>query len=136
MLLNNNCHPFGCINGIASSASLSTIPQNIVNGYCPFVDQDEDNFPLETLEMNVFPAEIQHLFSRAFGYNSENATSLSVISNRPSANEWRVALGNLYQSDMIVCPRNHLHEYPKSLDRGPGGCPWCAMERRIGIRMR
>ncbi len=126
-MLCNNCHPFGCLdyNSIHSSTSQPQIMHNIVKGHCPYVSGSTASTVKDALDMNVFPSEIRTLFDRAFNYDMTTAVQQSTIAKRPSAKEWRIALGNLYNSGFNTCKKETLHEYPKSYT---GSCPWCAIQ--------
>lgn len=127
-LLCNNCHPFGCLNYNTEHGSTSNpkIMDNIVKGYCPYVSETSENTVDDALDMAVFPAEIRNLFIRAFRYDATTAVKQTTIANRPSAKEWRTALGSLYSSGVNTCSVNSLHEFPKSYTKG---CPWCDIEQ-------
>lgn len=129
-LLCNNCHPFGCLNFNVAKGSIANpqIMDNIVKGYCPYVSGSTGKTVKDALDMDVFPSEVRSLFDRAFSYNVATSVKQATISNRPSAREWRIALGKLYQADRSKCKTNSLHEYPKTYQKT---CPWCAIERRI-----
>lgn len=133
-VLCNNCHPFGCLdyNKAHGSSSTPQIQGNILKGYCPYVGVSRGRTVDDALDMDVFPSELRYLFDRAFHYDSSTAVKRSTIANRPSAAEWRNALGNLYDdlyqsSGVAICRGNPLHEYPKFYKKG---CPWCAIEQR------
>ena len=126
-LLNNNCHPFGCLNYNTEHASSSNpkIMDNIVKGFCPYVDGGVENTVEDSLGMSVFSNEINALFKRAFQYDATTAVKQSTIANRPTAKEWREALAKFYSAGFVTCSNNSLHEYSKNYN---GGCPWCAIE--------
>lgn len=128
-LLCNNCHPFGCLNYNTEHGSTSKpkIMDNIVKGYCPYVNDIPNETVVDALDMAVFPAGIRNLFKRAFQYDATTAVKQSTIAKRPSAKEWRVELNNFYSSGVITCSVNTLHEYPQNYSKG---CPWCAIEKR------
>lgn len=128
-MLCNNCHPFGCLNlnNAHGSSSNSKIMDNIVKGFCPYVNGLLNQVVDDALDMNVFPDELRILFDRAFHYDASTALKQSTIAKRPTAKEWRVALGNLYSAGVNVCIVNNLHEYPIKYH---GSCPWCAIEKR------
>ena len=128
-LICNNCHPFGCLNyNVAHGSSSSPkLMDNILKGYCPYVTGAKGKTVDDALDMDVFPSELRSLFDRTFHYDASTAVKQSTIANRPSAEEWRIALGNLYQSGVESCQKNPLHEYPKNYTKG---CPWCAIEER------
>lgn len=127
-LLCNNCHPFGCLNYSTAHGSSSNpkIQDNIIKGYCPYVSGSTGQTVDDALDMDIFPDELRRLFDRAFRYSAATAVTQATIANRPSAKEWRVALGNLYNTGVRTC-QNPLHEFPKTYH---GGCPWCAVEQR------
>lgn len=128
-LLCNNCHPFGCLsyNTAHGSSSNPEIMDNIIKGYCPYVSGETAKTVEDALDMGVFPIELRDLFYRAFHYDATTAVKKVTIESRPSAQEWRVAIGNLYKAGVSTCNKNTLHEYPRSYH---GGCPWCAIEQR------
>ena len=128
-LLCNNCHPFGCLNynTVHGSSSNPKIMDNIVKGYCPYVSGSTENIVDDALDMAIFPSEIRNLFDRSFHYDATTAVKQATIMNRPSAQEWRIALSNLYRDGVNTCKDNSLHEYPKSYTKE---CPWCAIEKR------
>lgn len=128
-LLCNNCHPFGCLNlnNAHGSSSNPKIMDNIIKGYCPYVNGTVKQRVDDALDMDVFPKDIRNLFDRAFNYDAATAVKKSTIDKRPTANEWRIALGNLYKDGVTCCKKNDLHEYPSAYQ---GGCPWCAIEKR------
>ena len=100
---------------------------NIIKGYCPYVSGSKSQAVDDALDMNIFPDSIRDLFNRAFSYDATTAIKQSTIDKRPSAQEWRIALGKLYQEGVNICRKNKLHEYPKSYLKD---CPWCAIEKR------
>ena len=133
-VLCNNCHPFGCLdyNKAHGSSSTPQIQGNILKGYCPYVSASRGRTVDDALDMDVFPSDLRYLFDRVFHYDSGTAVKRSTIANRPSAAEWRNALGNLYDDlyqsgGGATCRFNPLHEYPKYYKKG---CPWCAIEQR------
>ena len=101
--------------------------QNITRGYCPYVTGATGNTALDSLSMDVFPGEIRALFDRAFTYTPATAVRPETVDRRPSAREWREALGRFYRTPFVRCSKNGWHEYPKSYKKG---CPWCAIEAR------
>lgn len=136
-ILCNNCHPFGCLdyNKAHGSSSMPQIQGNIAKGYCPYVGSGGGRTVDDALDMDVFPADLRRLFERAFRYDAVTAVRQATIGNRPSAAEWRTALGNLYHylyqsSGVTTCRFDPLHEYPKYYSKG---CPWCAIEQRKNI---
>ncbi len=128
-LLNNNCHPFGCLDYNTEHASSSNpkIMDNILKGFCPYVNGETGNTVEDSLGMAVFSKEINTLFQRAFQYNANTAVKQTTIANRPTAKEWREALEKFYQAGFSSCNKNPLHEFSKNYN---GGCPWCAIEFR------
>ena len=133
-LLCNNCHPFGCLdyNKAHGSSSSPQIQGNILKGYCPYVSASRGRTVDDALDMDVFPPYVRNLFDRAFRYDASTAVKWATIANRPSAAEWRSALGNLYDDlyksgGVSTCRSNPFHEYPKYYQKG---CPWCAIEQR------
>ena len=128
-LLNNNCHPFGCLNYNTEHASSSNpkIMDNIVKGFCPYVNSDTGYTVEDSLGMSVFSNDINVLFKRAFKYDATTAVKQSTIANRPTAREWREALGMFYNAGFSSCNKNPLHEFSKTYN---GGCPWCAIENK------
>ena len=128
-LLCNNCHPFGCLNitEVHGSSSRPDQEGNILRGYCPYVTGAKGETALDALDMRVFPKEIRDLFDRAFTYTAETAMKAETIARRPSAAEWREALGRMYQAGFQTCRENTQHEYPAGYTHG---CPWCAIEKR------
>ncbi len=128
-LLCNNCHPFGVLsyNQAHGSTSSPKIVDNIIRGNCPYVRNPSAQTVADALDMNVFPQELRELFKRAFGYDMVSAVKPSTIANRPTAQEWRMTLGKMYEEGVQTCAKNPLHEYPVSYR---GGCPWCAIENR------
>lgn len=128
-LLCNNCHPFGCLNYSSAHGSSSNprIMDNIVKGYCPYVSGSSGETVDDALDMEIFPEGIRRLFDRAFRYDATTAIKQETIAMRPSAAEWRIALGNMYSEGVSICTKNPLHEYPKNYH---GSCPWCAIEQR------
>ncbi len=125
-MLCNNCHPFGCLdyNVVHGSSSQPQIMHNIAKGYCPYVSGSKTNTVKDALDMAIFPSELRNLFERTFQYNDKTAIKQLTISKRPSAQEWRIALGNMYNAGFTTCKKDIYHEYPKSFS---GGCPWCAI---------
>ena len=134
-LLCNNCHPFGCLNyrNAHGSTSNPQIMGNIIRGYCPYVGNPTNNTVDDALDIEVFPSELRKLFDRAFHYDVTTAVKAGTIAARPTATEWRIALGNLYNEGMTTCSKAPLHEYPRSYR---GRCPWCAIEQRKQISIR
>jgi hypothetical protein len=126
-LLMNNCHPFGCVglNKSQSSSSNNPVVHNIVKGNCPYVTSGTGSTSPDAPDIMMLPKEIRQLFDRAFSYTSKTAVQASTISRRPSAEEWRKALGTLYGSKMNVCNKAmpNVHVYPTGYCK----CPWCAI---------
>lgn len=128
-LLMNNCHPFGCVglNKSQSSSSSNPVVHNIVKGNCPYVTSGSGATSPDAPDIMMLPKEIRQLFDRAFSYSSATAVLPSTISRRPSAEEWQIALGELYQTKMTECRKAmpHLHLYPSTYSK----CPWCAIKQ-------
>ena len=124
-LLMNNCHPFGCVgmNKSQSSSSSNPVVRNIVKGYCPYVTNGSGATSPDAPDVMMLPKEIRQLFDRAFSYSSSTAVQAATISKRPSAEEWQIALNNLYNSKMTECKKDmpNVHLYPSSYFK----CPWC-----------
>lgn len=70
--------------------------------------------------VGYLPAEIQQLFLRAFTEGSRDP------SRRPSADEWRRALGRI---QVAQCAEG-VHEIPTSAAQ----CPWCAIDKHRRVR--
>jgi len=67
-----------------------------------------------------FPESVAAAFERAFSPDSHG--------QRPPAAEW-VALLEGFEKGLQQCTANSLHHYAG----GKGECPWCRMERRLGV---
>lgn len=128
-LLCNNCHPFGCLNFNSNKGSTSKSARitNIVTGYCPYVTGATGAKSETAPDMDMLPATIRTLFDRVFKYTAQTAVRSETIQARPTAYEWRIALGNLYNSSMKICSVNSLHEYPAHYTKS---CPWCEINRK------
>lgn len=135
-ILCNNCHPFACMDNTRrghSSSSKPGIMDNIMRGYCPYVTNSKGKIADDAPDMDVFPKEIRKLFDRAFDYNENTAVSRAVISQRPSAKEWCIALQNLIHAGFQVCHINPHHMYPVTYKKG---CPWCAIDEPKSLPMK
>lgn len=128
-LLMNNCHPFGCVgmNKSQSSSSNNPVAHNIVKGNCPYVSGGKGVMPPNAPDVKILPKEVRQLFNRAFGYNAQTAIHSATIKNRPNAEEWKIALNNLYNSEMHTCTSQapNIHIYPEHYAK----CPWCEIKR-------
>jgi len=128
-LLANNCHPFNCINASSYKASASSngIVHNIVRGICPYTTGSKHDKNPAAPDMAMFPSEIQNLIDRAFQYDQTTALKQSIITQRPSADEWWGALFNLLKNTpMTTCTKDPSHVYPSHRSQ----CAWCEIESR------
>lgn len=129
-LLMNNVHPFGYKDYDKSQSSSSNAPlyKNIMEGRCPYVTGANSPTAPEAPDISMLPKEVRQLFDRAFRYTLATAVKSETIANRPTAEEWQLALHHLLYSKKTECknvsPRRHL--YPDSY---PKACPWCELER-------
>lgn len=76
--------------------------------------------PPHTLPFEALPSSVAQLFERAF-------TSAAPAPNRPTAQEWRLALEQLSR-ELRPCSRSESHKYPALAT----ACPWCALEHSSG----
>lgn len=74
--------------------------------------------PPGTPALSDFSPELASMFSKAF--------SRSGVGNRPSAQEWAVALER-FEGSLVQCSANALHHGPKDASK----CPWCEMEQQL-----
>ena len=120
-LLMNGYTPF---NGIKETESVSTANPGVGNqaikrnNYCFKPGNKPQAVAVPSID--VLPAEIQDLFTRAFIYGRIDPKK------RPSAIEWHRALVN-YENDLMVCAKNQTHSYRKGLNT----CPWCGADDRF-----
>lgn len=129
-LLMNNCHPFSCnnLNKMQSSSSYNKVASNIVKGNCPYVN-NQSGSP-DAPDFNMLPKNIQRLFEREFKFDTASAVKSSTIQRRPSVEEWKNALWELYTCKMKTCNKQSVkHVYPASYTK----CPWCEIENKIAV---
>ena len=132
-LLMNNCHPFSCndFNKMQSSSSVNKVASNIVKGNCPYVN-NQSGSP-DAPDFNMLPKRIRSLFEREFKYNTASAVKSSTIERRPSVEEWKKALWELYMCKMKTCHMQSVdHVYPASYPK----CPWCEIASEITARSK
>ncbi len=126
-LLMNGTHPFSC--RILPSQASVVFPQptdNILNGVFPFMQpQSGTDIPVYAPSIDILPAYIKDLFSRAFiaGYSNP--------SKRPTPEEWHAALCKL-EGELCKCPSESYHEFHNHLTY----CPWCKADQNFysGVR--
>ena len=120
-LLMNGTHPFACrVLPSQPSVAFAQPSDNILNGIFPFMHPNSGtDIPLYAPSMDILPQNMKDLFRRAFvvGHKDPN--------QRPSAEEWYVALEDL-QQELCRCPKKSNHEYYKKLST----CPWCEVDQR------
>ncbi len=122
-LLMNGFSPF---NGIKETESASTASPGVGNqaikhdAYCFKPGNKHQSAAVPPLD--VLPADIADLFTRAFIYGRDDPKE------RPSASEWYKALGN-YESSLVQCPRDEAHLYKWGLST----CPWCEADERYKV---
>ncbi|BBC81483.1 topoisomerase [Acetobacter orientalis] len=75
--------------------------------------------PPGTVRLDDFTPKVAQLFETAFSPN--------YVGQRPSAQAWIDALGDL-ESALRTCSRNKLHRYAQNAKE----CPWCRMESEYG----
>lgn len=130
-LLMNNCHPFGCADfkKVRSSVSNDPLAKPIIEGDCPYVSGATGPTSPDAPDMKMIPDDVRQLFDRTFQYTLSTAVKPATIANRPTAEEWQIAMYHLLNSKMTECtmalPKRHL--YPESYHNT---CPWCELERR------
>ncbi|MNS19168.1 Protein kinase domain protein [compost metagenome] len=77
--------------------------------------------PPNSPTLDMVPARIADMFERAFGVNGAKG-------NRPTAQEWRMALDEFRQS-LKSCTSNPAHKF----HAGGLRCPWCQFESNAKI---
>jgi hypothetical protein len=130
LMLDESPHPFVAITPAAATSSTSGThdERNIREGYCPYIKAiPGTQIPPYAPTLDALPLELGRLFRRAFTY--EAATVAFRKDERPTAREWRQALGTiLSQVDRLAaCPNDKTHYYPAS----NASCPWCAAKARM-----
>ena len=138
VLLMNNRHPFTVRmpHTSRSSQAGTKLENNIVQGKCPYTTSSKwrNNTPPGALDIMMLPDYVRRLFDRAFSYDEQNAASIQVINNRPTAREWREAMARMINEidsniyDTCVTYKSHIyrHDY--------GTCPFCAKVKPIPNR--
>lgn len=136
VLLMNNRHPFTVRMPQASRSSQAgtKLENNIVQGKCPYTTSSKwrNNTPPGALDIMMLPDYVRRLFDRAFSFDEQNAASIQIINNRPTAREWREAMARMINEidskkvyDTCVTYKSHIyrHDY--------GTCPYCAKTKPI-----
>lgn len=124
-LLMNNCHPFVVSSLSKSTSSTNNMPaaKNIVRGVCPYVTDGRGQIASNAPDVDMLSNYIWELFDRAFSYDVTTAAAPATIANRPTAQEWVIALGQLLLSTMTTCAKNTSHVYPAVYPE----CSWCKL---------
>jgi DNA-binding helix-hairpin-helix protein with protein kinase domain len=116
-------HPFSGVP--RTSSNHPTIAEAIQSGrfaYSPNKATTLMDPPQHMPVLRDIPADVAMAFQRAFGPNSENATT-----TRPTAAEW-VPLLEAMEKNIIECKLNPAHYYSRTAP----ACPWCRFEAGYG----
>lgn len=120
-LLMNGNHPFNCkvLKTKQSSVGYSKLENGIAQGTCPYIKSIPGmSIPPTAPNFQMIPKELRELFIRAFSYDDSHINK----TNRPTADEWVVALYNvLTKNEFSRCTKNKKHVWHSSYHR----CPWC-----------
>ncbi len=122
-ILMNNADPFGSVKNSQYSESMGDIPANssIINGECPYVKSIKGmKIPDWAPSFDLLPEYVQNLFVRTFDYSP--VTLYDRIRERPSAEEWMIALMRFCHEPLKQCERDSFHWYRMGLDE----CPFCS----------